>query len=49
LQLVGIEITYEGKEHNLGVKNRSNYATIVVVNKSVDGKEMGEGYNSAKK
>ena len=34
LQLLGIEITYEGVEHNLGVKNRRNYAKIVVVNRS---------------
>ena len=34
LQLVGIEITYEGVERNLGVKNRRNYAKIVVVNRS---------------
>jgi hypothetical protein len=34
LQLVGIEITYEDVERNLGVKNRRNYAKIVVVNRS---------------
>ena len=34
LQLVGVEITYEGVERNLGVKNRRNYAKIVVVNRS---------------
>ena len=34
LQLVGIEITYEGVERNLGVNNRRNYAKIVVVNRS---------------
>ena len=34
LQLLGVEITYEGVERNLGVKNRRNYAKIVVVNRS---------------
>lgn len=29
LQLVGIEVTYEGIECKLGVKNRRNYAKIV--------------------
>jgi hypothetical protein len=38
LQLVGVELTYEGIEHNLGFKNRRNYAKIVVINRS--------GYNS---
>ena len=38
LQLVGIEITYEGVECNLGVKNRRNYAKIVVVNRSANPK-----------
>jgi len=36
LQLVGVEITYEGVEHNLGAKNGKNYTKIVVVNRSVD-------------
>jgi hypothetical protein len=36
LKLVGIEITYEGVECNLGVKNRRNYAKIVVVNRSAN-------------
>jgi hypothetical protein len=35
LQLVGVELTYEGVERNLGFKNRRNYAKIVVVNRSV--------------
>jgi len=34
LQLVGVEITYESIERNLGYKNRRNYAEIVVVNRS---------------
>jgi hypothetical protein len=34
LQLVGIELTYEGVKHNIGVKNHRNYAKIVVVNRS---------------
>jgi len=34
LQLLGVEITYEGVERNLGVKNSRNYAKIVVVNRS---------------
>ena len=33
LQLVGIEITYEGVERNLGVKSGRNYVEIVVVNR----------------
>ena len=36
LQLVGVEITYESVEHNLGAKNGKNYTKIVVVNRSVD-------------
>ena len=35
LQLVGVELTYEGVERNLGVKNGRNYAKIVLVNRSV--------------
>jgi hypothetical protein len=34
LELAGVEITYGGVERNLGVKNRRNYAKIVVVNRS---------------
>ena len=33
MQLVGVEITYEGIERNLGVKSGRNYAEIVVVNR----------------
>jgi hypothetical protein len=36
LQLVGVEITYEGAERNLGAKNGKNYTQIIVVNRSVD-------------
>jgi hypothetical protein len=36
LQLVGVEIIYEGAEHNLGAKNGKNYTQIIVVNRSVD-------------
>ena len=35
MQLVGVEITYEGVERNLGVKSGRNYAEIVVVNRYV--------------
>jgi hypothetical protein len=35
LQLVGVEITDEGVDSNLGAKNHRNYAKIEVVNRSV--------------
>ena len=36
LQLVGVKITYEGVERNLGVKSGRNYTEIVVVNRYAD-------------
>ena len=39
LKLVGVEITYEGVERNLGVKSGRNYAEIVVVNRYASSSE----------